>query len=155
MNIRKATLNDVKNIQKLVNDFARNELMLPRSLNEIYENVRDFWIIEKEGELIGCCALHTMWEHMAEIKSLAVHKKYQKQDLGKEVVEMCQKEAVELNVKTLFALTFVPEFFEKLGYVRGKKEDMPHKIWSECIKCPHFPDCDEVLVVKHLEEAKD
>ncbi len=148
--MRKATLKDAKQIHKLVNNFARKEVMLPRSLNVIYENIRDFWVVEKDGEILACCAIHPIWEDMAEIKSLAVKEEFQGKNYGKELVELCQKEAVELHVKKLFALTFIPDFFEKLGYIRGKKESMPHKIWSECIHCPHFPDCDEVLVVKEL-----
>ncbi len=148
--MRKATLNDVKKIQKLVNDFAKEEVMLPRSLNEIYENIRDFWVMENEGDVVACCALHPVWENMAEIKSLAVGKEFQGKKMGRLLVKACEEEALTLNVKKLFALTFVPDFFEKLGFTRGEKETMPHKIWSECINCPHFPDCNEELVVKTL-----
>ncbi len=148
--MRKATLNDVKKIQKLVNDFAREEIMLPRSLNEIYENIRDFWVIENEGDVVACCALHPVWENMAEIKSLAVGKEFQGKKMGRLLVKACEEEALTLDVKKLFALTFVPEFFKKLGFAMEKKETMPHKIWSECINCPHFPDCNEELVVKIL-----
>lgn len=152
--MRKATLDDVKGVQNLINNFAKDGVMLPRSLNEIYENVRDFWVIENEGEIVACCALHPLWESMAEVKSLAVKKGFQSKEFGKQMVEACQKEAVKLHVKNLFALTYIPEFFEKLGYKRGEKDSMPHKIWSECIKCPHFPDCDEVLVIKVLKGEK-
>lgn len=148
--MRKANLEDVKSIQRIVNNFAKSELMLPRALNEIYENIRDFWIYEEGDEIVGCCALHPVWDNLAEIKSLAVTKKYQGKNIGKKLVETCLKEAVRIKATKVFALTFVPEFFKKIGFVEGHKEEMPHKIWSECIKCPHFPDCDEILVVREL-----
>ena len=149
--IRKATLDDVKGIQKLVNSFASRNLMLPRSLNEIYENIRDFWVIKKNTRVIACCALHPLWENLAEIKSLAVAEEYQKSGLASSMVQKCLKEANKLQAGTVFALTYSPDFFEKMGFERGDKEKMPHKIWSECIKCPHFPDCDEILLVRYLK----
>ena len=149
-NIRKATLEDVKDIQKLINFYASKNLMLPRSLTEIYENIRDFWIIRRDSGLIACCALHPLWDDMAEIKSLAVAGDYQKEGIASSLVRRCLDEAVELKARQVFALTYSPGFFEKMEFVRGDKEKMPHKIWSECIKCPHFPDCDEVLLVRSL-----
>ena len=148
--MRKATLKDAKKIQKLVNGFAGEGTMLPRSLNEIYDNIRDFWIVEENGEIIACCALHPVWDDMVEVKSLAVDRTYHRKQIGRKLVEACLGEASEIGAARAFALTFVPDFFEKLGFEKGHKEDMPHKIWSECIKCPHFPDCDEVLVVKEI-----
>ncbi len=149
--MRKADLNDTKQIQRLIREFAAENLMLPRSLNEIYENIRDFWVVEHRGDIIACGALHALWQNMAEVKSLAVNQKHQGEGLGAMIVKAALKEGKELKARKIFALTFVPEFFEGLGFKRGKKENMPHKIWSECIKCPHFPDCDEVLVIKELK----
>ncbi len=148
--IRKAKLDDVKGIQKLVNSFAADKLMLPRSLNEIYENIRDFWVIREEGEIIACCALHPLWEGLAEIKSLAVSQKCRKEGIARRMVENCLREAEELGAEKVFALSYSPGFFEKMEFKRGDKDKMPHKIWSECIKCPHFPDCGEVLLVRSL-----
>ena len=148
--MRKANLADARDIQSLIRENAKKSLMLQRSLHELYENVRDFWIVEDNGALAGCGALHPLWEDMAEIKSLAVREDYRKKGLGRKLVEACLSECLELGVNKVFALTFVPDFFVKLGFEPGKKESMPHKIWSECIKCPHFPDCDEVLVIKKL-----
>ena len=119
-------------------------------VNEIYANIRDFTVIEENGKVIACGALHVCWEDLAEVKSLAVDRLYHGKNIGKELVEACLKEAPLIGASKVFALTFVPDFFEKLGFERGNKDDMPHKIWSECIKCPHFPDCDEILVVKEL-----
>lgn len=148
--MRKATIKDAKGIQYLIKGFAIKNQMLPRSLNEIYENIRDFWLIEEKGKIIACCALHPLWEDMAEIKSLVVVEESQGKKIGKKLVQICIDECADLKIKKVFALTYVPEFFEKLGFKKGKKETMPHKIWSECIRCHHFPDCDEVLVEKIL-----
>ncbi|MGM0440942.1 MAG: N-acetyltransferase [Elusimicrobiota bacterium] len=150
MKVKKATINDVNKIQNLINSFASEGKMLPRSLNEIYENIRDFWVIKVKEEVIACCALHIVWDDLAEIKSLAVSTDYQGESLGTKIVKSGIEEALDLKIGRIFALTYVPEFFEELGFVRGNKEEMPHKIWSECINCPHFPDCDEVLVKKNL-----
>ncbi|NLB35370.1 MAG: N-acetyltransferase [Elusimicrobia bacterium] len=149
--LRKANLRDAKNIQKLIMVFANRELMLPRSLNQIYENIRDFWIVEVEDNLVACGALHPVWGDMAEIKSLAVNEDFHKRGYGKIIVEACISECETLGVDKVFALTFVPEFFEKMSFVREDKNKMPHKIWTECINCPHFPDCNEILVVKDLK----
>lgn len=149
--LRKANLKDAQNIQALVRVFAKKNLMLPRSLNQIYENIRDFWVLEEGDLIIACGALHPLWGDMAEIKSLAVGEDYRKEGLGRKIVEACLGECRSLEVKKVFALTFVPGFFERLGFARGDKDSMPHKIWTECINCPHFPDCDEVLVVKDIE----
>ncbi len=150
MKIKKANIDDVEKIQELVNSFAQAGKMLPRSLNDIYENVRDFWVIKDNDILVGCCALHIVWDNISEIKSLAVKEKYQKKELGAKMVKRCIKEARHLKISRVFALTYVPKFFEKLKFKQGKKEQMPHKIWSECINCPHFPDCDEILVIREL-----
>ncbi len=148
--IIKATLEDAAGIRKLVNYFASKNVMLPRSLTEIYENIRDFWVVRKEDEIIACCALHPLWENLAEIKSLAVSEKHQKEGLARMLIEKCIEEAVLIKAAEVFALTYTPGFFEKLGFEKGDKEKMPHKIWSECIKCPLFPDCDEELMVRYL-----
>ena len=150
MNIRKARMEDVSNIRELINIFALKEAMLPRSLNMLYESLRDFWVGEENSQIIACCALHPIWQDMAEIKSLAVREDIQKKGLGAEMVKACLSESEVLGIKKVFALTYVPDFFCRLGFKRGEKENMPHKIWSECIKCPHFPDCNEILVEMEL-----
>jgi amino-acid N-acetyltransferase len=141
--IRKATINDIKEIQELINFYAKKDQMLPRSLNELYENIRDFFVDEEDGRVIGCCALHIAWEDLAEVKSLAVHESMQKKGIGERLVKEALDDAKKLKVKRVFALTYVPEFFEKLGFKRIEHAELPHKIWSECIKCVKFPDCAE------------
>ncbi len=149
--IRKAKVPDVPGIHKLVNTFAERNEMLPRALNAIYENIRDFHVIDIEGKIVGCCGLHITWGDLAEVKSLAVDESYQKGGFGRRLVEACIAEAQELGVPKIFALTYVPEFFEKLGFKRVDKSTLPHKIWSECINCPKFPDCGEEAVQIELK----
>jgi len=148
--IRKARIEDVKEIQALINGFARKDLMLPRSLNELYENLRDFWVDEERGRVRGCCALHMCWDNLAEIKSLAVRADKQKRGIGASLVKNCIDEAVGLGVKKIFVLTYRPDFFKKFGFKRIKNTALPHKIWAECINCPKFPGCKEVALVMKI-----
>ena len=141
--IRKATIADIKDMQELINFYAKADRMLPRSLNELYENIRDFFVYEEAGKILGCCALHIAWEHLAEVKSLAVDESKQKKGIGSTLVKQALEDAKKLKVKKVFALTYVPIFFEKLGFKRIEHAELPHKIWSECIKCIKFPDCAE------------
>jgi len=148
--IRKAKIEDIKQIQGLINYFARKDLMLARSLNELYENIRDFWVIEENKKITGCCALHISWDNLAEIKSLAVAKNKQKKGLGKELVLAALEEAGQLGAKRVFVLTYKSVFFKKFGFKRIKNSDLPHKIWAECINCCKFPNCHEVAMAKQL-----
>lgn len=148
--IRKAVVADVGDMQKLINSFAEKNAMLPRALSAIYENIRDFVVMEEDGRVVGCCALHVSWSDLAEVKSLAVDESTQGKGYGKQLVEVCLGEARELGVTSVFALTYVPDFFEKLGFSRIDKSKLPHKIWSECINCPKFPDCGEEAVFTEL-----
>ncbi len=148
--IRKATVEDVKEIQGLINFYAKKDQMLPRSLNELYENLRDFFVFEKAGKVAGCVALHVAWEDLAEIKSLAVLEARQKQKIGSLLVEAAFEDAKRLKVKRIFALTYLPSFFQKFGFKKVAHSDLPHKIWSECIRCVKFPDCQESAMVINL-----
>lgn len=149
--IRKATLEDATKIQKLVNHHASKGLMLPRSLGDICDNIRDFFVYENGEKVIGCCALNVTWLDLAEIRSLAVEEEYQGKGIGKELVNSCIEDAKKLGVKSVFALTNKPEFFLKLGFQLIDKSDLPHKVWVECVKCVKFPDCDEVALIKSIE----
>jgi amino-acid N-acetyltransferase len=148
--IRKATIGDIKQIQTLINGYARQDLMLPRSLNELYEHIRDFWVFERNGQVRGCAALHIAWDDLAEIKSVAVNKSLRHKGLGTELVRVCLEEAVCLGAKKIFVLTYTPEFFRSLGFKKIRHADLPHKIWAECINCPKFPDCDETALLKTI-----
>ena len=148
--IRKATVDDVKKIQKLINYYAKRDKMLPRSLNELYENIRDFFVYVEGKNICGCCALHIDWEDLSEIKSLAVAKPKSGKGIGSKLLTECLKEARKLKLKKVFALTYVPDFFESFGFRVIDKKELPHKIWSECIKCIYFPGCKEIAMVKEI-----
>jgi amino-acid N-acetyltransferase len=147
LRIRKAKIADIRDIQKLVNEFARKEEMIPRSINELYENIRDFVVSEEKGKIFGVCALHVLWEDLAEIRSLAVKKESQRKGIGKKMVTQCLGEAKALGVKRVFALTYQPLFFKKMGFTDIDKSDLPQKIWGDCIRCPKFPECDEFALI--------
>lgn len=148
--IRKATINDVKSIQKLISYYAQRRKMLPRSLNELYENIRDFNVYCEGKRVLGCCALHIDWEDLAEIKSLAVSRSRAGRGIGMKLLSSCMKEAKTLKVKRIFALTFVPEFFKKAGFSLIDRSKLPHKIWSECVKCIYFTNCKEIALMKEI-----
>jgi amino-acid N-acetyltransferase len=148
--VRKAKIKDTAQIHKLINFFAAKNLMLPRSLNEIYENLRDFWVYEHRQRVRGCCALHILWSDLAEIKSLVIERTYQRKGIGTLLVNSCIEEAKQLGAKSIFVLTYKADYFRRFGFHRIKHKDLPHKIWTECIKCPKFPDCKEVALIKRL-----
>jgi amino-acid N-acetyltransferase len=148
--IRKANIKDVKPIQKLINDYAKEDLLLPRSLSELYENLRDFFVFEEKGKIYGCCALHINWEDLAEVKSLAVDKSKKGSGMGKALLKACLDEAKKLKVKKVFCLTYQPKFFKKFGFKEIDRAKLPHKIWNECVNCVKFPDCCEVALMIQL-----
>ena len=148
--LRKATIDDVEKIYKLINDFAAKNVMLPRSLSELYENIRDLFVFIQDDTLVGCAALHIFWKDLAEIKSVAVLESTQRKGIGRKLVRVCIREARKLRIAKMFVLTYVPEFFEKCGFRKVEKETLPHKIWSECVKCHKFPDCGEVPLILEL-----
>lgn len=150
MKIRKAKITDIKQIHKFVNEFAKKEEMLPRALNELYEGIRDFFVYEEDGIIKGVCALRILWEDLAEIRSLAVREEYQRLGIGKSLIKRCLKDAKDIGIKRVFALTYQPEFFKKLGFIEIDKAKLPHKIWGDCLKCPKFPECDEHAVIIYL-----
>ncbi|MCL4535180.1 MAG: N-acetyltransferase [Bacteroidetes bacterium] len=151
MLLRKARMGDVEAIQGLVNYFAERGEMLPRPLSEIYENLRDYYVAEVDGRLVGCVALHINWSDLVEVKSLAVDEAWQNQGVGRELVEACLHEAKELGLNTVFALTLAPDFFERLGFVRGNVDELPRKVWVECYRCPKFPKCDEIAMLYRFD----
>lgn len=147
MAIRKAKITDLKEVHKLINDFARRELMIPRSINELFENLRDMVIFEDRRRIVGVCALHILWEDLAEIRSLAVRGEDQQKGIGKKLVKRCLAEARSLGIERVFALTYQPEFFRKMGFCDVDKSTLPQKIWRDCIRCPKFPECDEHALI--------
>lgn len=148
--IRKATVADVKDIQELVNSHADKGEMLPRSLGDTCDNIRDFWVYEMDGAMLGCCALHVTWVDLAEIKSLAVADHAQGRGVGTKLMDACLEDAQQLGIERVFALTYKPGFFQKRGFQQIDKGELPHKVWLECVKCVKFPDCDEIAVIRTL-----
>jgi len=151
LKIEKARIRDVPQMHQLINHFADRGEMLARSLSEIYENIRDYFVTRKGERVIACAALHVSWSDLAEIKSVAVAEDSQKQGVGDQLIAACLREAKELGIPTVFCLTYKPAFFEKSGFSQLDKMELPHKVWGECYRCPKFPNCDEIALIKHLE----
>jgi len=147
LDIRPATVHDIRDIHRLLNDCARKGELLPRSLNELYEGVRDFFVAESDAGVVGCSALQVSWENLAEVKCLAVGESCRGQGVGRKLVERCLQSAAALGIDTIFCLTYQPEFFRKLGFEVVDRSRLPHKVWGECVHCPKFPDCDETAMV--------
>ncbi len=150
LKIRKARITDSKVIHKLVNEFAKKEEMIPRSLNELYEKIRDFIVFEENGTIEGTCALHVLWEDLAEIRSLAVKKDYQGKGIGNRLVKRCLADARSLGIQKVFVLTYHPDFFRKMGFRDIDKANLPQKIWGDCVRCPKFPECDEHALIVNV-----
>jgi amino-acid N-acetyltransferase len=148
--IRKAQIADVKDIQKLLMTFANRGDMLSRSLSELYESLRDFYVVEEGGVLLGAAALHVVWEDLAEVRSVAVNEDAGRKGIGSRLVQACIAEAREIGLKRIFCLTYKPDFFAKHGFRLVDKAELPHKVWGDCIKCAKFPDCDENAMILDL-----
>lgn len=149
--IRPAVMGDVYEIKNLINKQAQKGKMLPVSLNQVFENLRNFWVIcDSRGKIIGCGALKIVWKNLGEIRSVVIRNTKQKKGYGTKLVEKLIDEARKLGIKKIFVLTYVPDFFQKFGFVRIEKTKLPHKIWMDCINCPKFPRCDEIPMIKEL-----
>ena len=151
MKVEKAKIGDVKHMHTLVNKFAGKGDMLPRALSEIYENLRDYFVVRnRAGRVIACVALHISWADLAEVKALAVAEEQHKKGMGAALIESCVKEAKSLGIPRIFCLTYRPGFFKKQGFKEVEKAELPRKIWAECYSCPKFPDCEEVAMVMEV-----
>ena len=154
MRIRKAVISDVKGIHRLLNHYAEQKLLLPRSLSELYDHLRNYFVLAdgtRETERIaGVCGLGICWEDLAEIKSLAVDEGVCGKGYGTKLVKACLREARVLGIKRVFALTYAPGFFLHMGFQEVDKSVLPHKIWGDCLKCPKFPQCDETALMIEL-----
>jgi amino-acid N-acetyltransferase len=153
MIIRKAVIEDVKPIQKILGHYAAQGLLLARPLSELYDHLRDFFVLvenSQEARILGVCALGVCWEDLAEIRSLAVAEEEQGKGFGLRLVKTCLEEAQALGLRRIFALTYVGGFFRKVGFEEVEKSVLPHKVWADCLKCPKFPDCDETAMILEL-----
>lgn len=149
--LRKARISDIPAIHRLVNSCAERGEMLPRSLAELYDNMRDYYVFEdRESGVGGAIALHICWENLAEIRSLCVVESLRRRGLGHDLVRACMDEARQLGIEKLFVLTYRPGFFGRFGFEEVEKTDLSQKIWTDCVKCPKFPLCDEVAMVAHV-----
>ena len=152
--IRNARMGDIKKIYDLLQYFADKDLLLGRSLSSLYDQLRDFSVyvekvVEEPGQekLVGVCAMHICWDNLAEIRSLAVTEGYQEKGVGRQLVDNALSEADAYGITKVFTLTYQPEFFRNIGFKDIDKAELPHKVWSDCIQCSKFPDCNEEALV--------
>ena len=145
---RKARFDDSESIFGLVHIYAAQGEMLPRSRNTLYENLRDMVIAESGSEVVGVGALHIMWDRLAEVRMMAIAPAYMRRGIGTEIVRLLLDEGDALGIEKVFTLTYKPDFFRKLGFIRISREELPQKVWKECIDCPKYPNCDEIAMIK-------
>lgn len=145
---RKARFDDIESIFGLVHIYAAQGEMLPRSRNTLYENLRDMVIAESGSEVVGVGALHIMWDGLAEVRMMAIAPAYMRRGIGTEIVRWLLDEGDALGIEKVFTLTYKPDFFRKLGFIRISREELPQKVWKECIDCPKYPNCDEIAMIK-------
>ncbi len=147
----KATLADIPRMQELVHPEVESGIILDRSDDEIATNIRSYTLVLYDSELIGFTALHIHTSYLAEIRSLIVKDGFRGQKIGEKLIYKILDEAKSLGVQRVLSLTYKQSFFERLGFVEIPKESLPeHKIWADCIKCKHFPVCNEVSLIKNL-----
>lgn len=149
--VQPAKLSDMPDAHKLISYFADQNEMLHRPLSELYENVRDYYVIKDEDELLACGSLHVVWSDLAEIKAVAVREDYQSRGLGTLLMNRCFQEAKELGLATVFVLTHKPAYYEQFGFQLVDVMSLPRKVWGECLRCPKFPHCNEFAMVHHLK----
>ena len=151
----KAEIQDAREIHDLVNLYAQRGDMLPRTMGEVYENIRDFFVLrDGEGQFLGCAALHIVWSDLAEVKSLAVPEGVQTKGIGSLIVRATIEEARQIGLERVFALTYRPAFFERLGFVQADVMTLPRKVWNECYRCPKFPSCNEIALTLDLSRSQ-
>jgi amino-acid N-acetyltransferase len=148
--VDRAKVGDASSVHRLISRFADKGEVLPRALSEIYDGIRDYFVVRKGSRVVACAALHVTWVDLAEIRSLAVDEQEQKQRIGSLLVQACIDEAKELGIPKVFCLVRKPAFFKRHGFQLIDKTELPQKVWAECYHCPKFPNCDEVALIRHL-----
>jgi amino-acid N-acetyltransferase len=151
---RKAGMHDIPTLLQLINFYAARGIMLPRTEFEISENIRDFTVVYSGSELLGCGALHFYTPTSAEIRSLAVAPEARKRGVGFFLTKVLEKEAINNDLSAVFAFTYVPDFFRRLGFEQVDRGVLPLKVWKDCLCCPKFQCCDEIAVMKVLRGSK-
>jgi amino-acid N-acetyltransferase len=151
--LRNARIEDVKAVHQLLQHYGQRGELLPRPLTKLYEQIRDFAVYEDQAahRVVGCCALQFCWEELAEIRSLAVHPDYTGNGIGSQLTAWALQEARNYRIRRIFTLTYRPGFFKKFGFREIERGELPLKIWSDCILCVKFPDCDEIAMLKELD----
>jgi len=150
MKVEKARVSDANSMHRMISYFADKGEMLPRALSDIYEGIREYFVVKEGDQVVACVALHVTWVDLAEIRSLAVAEQEQNQRIGSLLIQACLKEAKELGIPKVFCLVSKPAFFEKHGFQLIDKTELPQKVWAECYRCPKFPNCDEVALIRYL-----
>jgi len=150
LNIRKAELRDVPALYKLINRYVAEQVLLPRPLSNLHEDIWEFTVAEEDGELLGCGALKFYSQELGEIRSLCVDAALKSKGVGTLLTEAIMDEAERWGLKTVFALTVAPAFFEKLGFQRATRESFPVKVFQDCLGCPKYSCCDEIAVSYEL-----
>ena len=144
MDIREAKVRDAESICELVNHYAEQGKMLHRSLQSVYESLREFRVAEREGRLLGCVAVDIFWSDLAEIKSLAVADSFRGQGVGSALLVAGIDDAARYGVEKLFALTYEQGFFARHGFSVIDRDQLPEKVWRECFACDKLSCCDEI-----------
>ena len=150
LTLRKATMGDIHALLNLINDYASNGIMLPRTEFEMSENIRDFSVAYLGERLAGGGALHFYTPTSGEVRSLAVDPILKTRGVGRRIVEALEREAVENQLHAIFAFTYVPDFFRKMGFREVERGELPLKVWKDCLRCPKFQCCDEIAMLKAL-----
>lgn len=151
--VRAVEVSDVDAIEELLKPFAEQGVILPRSRDDIFQHLQEFVVACFDEDVAGVAAMHIYGSNLAEVRSLVVRDDMQGHGIGGLLVEACEQWGASLGVACIFALTYVPEFFARVGYEQVPKESLPHKIWTVCVHCSKFADCDEVAVQKRLNDA--
>lgn len=148
MRTRNALLPDAPQIEKLIAAYSDAGVLLPRPLPEICEKIRDFVVVEDGGQVIGCGALHLYGPHLAEVRSIAVAAEHKRKGVGRRLIKALLREAGKHGVPGVCLFTRIPSFFGKMGFVEARREDLPDKIYKDCLNCPKLHACDEVAMLR-------
>jgi amino-acid N-acetyltransferase len=149
--LRKAKVSDIDAILAVIKPFVEKDIILARTHEDVEQRIRDYVLFEEDNTVLGCAALNPGWDNLGEIRTTAVDAGAQGKGIGRMIVKACLDEARELGLKRVFALTYQPDFFKRLGFADIEKSELPQKIWGDCVKCVKFPDCDEFALAIELK----